>query len=99
MTRSIRSRRKYLIAVVALLCRWAGQPASGQTPAAGPMRLTVVGQSGGVIVGASVILTRTDQAAGGAPHPAITTVENGVAIIPGLAPGRYTIRVEFPGFE
>jgi hypothetical protein len=100
MMRSSRSGRNYLIAVViAFLCRWSVQPVSAQTPAAGTLRLTVVDQSGGVIVGASVTLTRAEEAGGTAALPAVTTVESGVAIIPGLAPGRYTIQVEFPGFE
>jgi hypothetical protein len=75
--------------------------AFGQTPPAALLRVTVVDTSGGVIPGANVTATGVDEAAGGAaanPPTTSATSEAGVATL-ALAPGRYTIQAEFPGFE
>jgi hypothetical protein len=73
----------------------AAQAASG----AGTLRVTVVDQTNAVVVDATVTVTGTDDATKtGAVTPARTT-DAGVAIVPGLTPGRYRIEVEFPGFE
>ena len=65
-------------------------------PAAGTLRVTVVDQTNAVIVGATVTVTPTEGAAAAAAAPPVQTTEAGVAVIPALAPGRYTIQAEFP---
>jgi Carboxypeptidase regulatory-like domain len=69
-----------------------------QAPPGGRLSLTVGDQTGAIIPGAKVIVTRLD-----GPEPRGTqsgeTTEQGIATIVGLAPGRYAVRVEFPGFD
>jgi carboxypeptidase family protein len=60
------------------------------------VRITVLDPSGAVIVGAQVRATPSD---GSQPPAAAATDERGEARLPALAPGRYTIHVESPGFE
>ena len=59
--------------------------------------VTVVDQTGAVIQNATVTLTNMDN-----PKAAIAPVktnDHGVATLTSLAPGRYTIQAEFPGFD
>src|SRR5258708_80808 len=59
--------------------------------------VTVVDQTGAVIPNAKVTVTPVpDSGAASAP---VTTNDKGVALLSGLAPGRYSIAAEFPGFE
>jgi hypothetical protein len=57
--------------------------------------VTVIDQTGAVIPNAKVTVTSPNAKA----QPPITTNEKGIATLTGLAPGRYTIQAEFPGFE
>ncbi len=90
-----------MIAVLAILLSLA-PVASGSGPAAGQaakdarVTVTVVDQTGAVIPNAKVTLTPV--VPGAAIEPA-TTNEKGIAVVAGLAPGRYGIQAEFPGFE
>jgi hypothetical protein len=78
------------------------------TPAQAPretrVAVTVVDQTGAVIPNAKVTVTAavdakaTPAAAAPAAEPALTN-DKGVATIAGLAPGRFSIQAEFPGFE
>jgi hypothetical protein len=65
--------------------------------------VTVADPSGGVIPGASVTVVPQDAAARTGVAPAgplkAQTSTAGIATADGLAPGRYTLVVEFPGFE
>ena len=63
------------------------------------LRITVVDPSGAVIVGARVTVTPTLPMQGGADAAALETGARGDAAFASLEPGRYTIRVESPGFE
>lgn len=68
-----------------------------QNPREASVAITVVDQSGAIIQNATVTLTSVD-----IPSKTIApgkTNDKGVASITGLAPGRYTIQAEFPGFE
>ena len=58
--------------------------------------VTVVDQSGAVIPNAKVTVTPTADPKGAMP-PTMTS-DKGVATLAALAPGRYTIQAEFPGF-
>lgn len=87
----------YLGAAVCLV--WAAaMPAAAQTRPTGTLRVTVVDETGGVLPKASVTITSQDDATGKALAPAVAS-DAGVASIEPLSPGRYTVVVEFPGFE
>jgi Carboxypeptidase regulatory-like domain/TonB dependent receptor-like, beta-barrel len=68
-----------------------------QTPRDARVTVTVVDQTGAVIQNATVTATALD--APGTPIPPAQSTDKGMATIGGLAPGRYEIKVEFPGFE
>jgi len=72
---------------------------AAQTAAPGTLRVTVVDPSNAVIVGATVTISGADDAAQPAAAVPAKTADTGVATFTGLAPGRYTIQAEFPGFE
>jgi hypothetical protein len=83
-----------MIAVLAALLAFA--PAA-QPPKDARVTVTVVDQTGAVIPNAKVTVTPAASAApAGEP---LTTNDKGIATVAGLAPGRYTIQAEFPGFE
>jgi hypothetical protein len=73
--------------------------AFAQPAATATLRVTVVDPSNAVIVGATVTLTGAEAATRAESAPAAKTADTGVATLTGLAPGRYTILAEFPGFE
>ena len=70
-----------------------------QTASGGTLRVTVVDQTNAVVVGATVTVTGADDATRRVAVAPGRTTDAGVATIPDLPPGRYTIDVEFPGFE
>jgi hypothetical protein len=85
-----------------LVAVWLAIPAAAHAqaqPARGTLQVTVVDPSGAVIVGAAVVVASADASAPALAQEPAKTTATGVAIIPGLAPGRYTITAEFPGFE
>lgn len=65
----------------------------------GRLRVTVVDQTGAVLPTATVTLTAQDGAGAGLRGKPVMATEAGVATVEDLAPGRYTLAVEFPGFE
>jgi hypothetical protein len=72
--------------------------AFAQATQPGRLAVTVEDQTGAVIPGAQVTVTRTD---GPEPRRVVTqqTTAQGILALTGLAPGRYTIQVEFSGFD
>jgi hypothetical protein len=70
-----------------------------QTATGGTLRLTVVDQTNAVVLGATVTVTGADDTTRRITVAPARTTDTGVATIPDLPPGRYTIDVEFPGFE
>jgi hypothetical protein len=81
------------IFVVALLLLAFCVSASQAQQATGTLRGTVTDELGGIIVGANITVTD----ASGAAKTAITNGE-GVYLVSGLAPGKYTVRAESSGF-
>jgi hypothetical protein len=74
--------------------------ASAQTaPRTARLLVTVIDPSGAVIPNATVTVTGQEAATKTAPVSPAKTTEAGVVAIDALAPGRYTIQAEFPGFE
>jgi hypothetical protein len=70
-----------------------------QNPPAGTLNVTVVDSTGAVIVGATVRVAGLDAATKGVSATPVPTSDKGVATIPRLVPGRYTVEAEFVGFE
>jgi len=63
------------------------------------LRVTVVDQTSAIVVGAAVTVHGADETTKATTAGPVQTSDAGVAVIPALAPGRYTIEAEFPGFE
>lgn len=79
--------------VVLLLLVLPGRMTAQEAGPSGTLRVMVRDPSGAVIAGATVVvtatgLTRTGRSSG-----------EGVAVVDGLPPGRYTLRVDYDGFE
>lgn len=63
------------------------------------LQVTVRDPSGAVIPSATVTVTGTEKATAAAAARVAASDPHGVATMPNLPPGRYTISVAFPGFE
>jgi hypothetical protein len=84
--------------LAACLALWSST-VYAQVPNPGTLSVTVVDPSGAVVVGASVTVTSAEEAPSITPPVPIRTSDKGIGTITGLTPGRYAVRVEFPGFE
>jgi hypothetical protein len=73
--------------------------AAPQAATNGTLRVTVVDQTNAIIVGATVTVSGTEEATKGATIAPVHTSDAGIAVVPGLAPGRYLVEAEFPGFD
>ena len=82
---------KFLLAVLLAASPWL------QAPRDARVTVTVVDQTGAVIQNATVTVTALDTP-GTAIEP-VKTTDKGIAALANLAPGRYEIKAEFPGFE
>jgi hypothetical protein len=85
-------------ALFALSIAAIAPPAAAQTRTA-TLAVTVVDQTGAVVGGATVTVTGTDDATKSSAPASLTTSSEGIATLPNLVPGRYTIEAQFPGFE
>ncbi len=87
-----------MIAVLlALLAMGPAQQASAPNGRDARVAVTVVDQTGAIVQNATVTVTSLDVAKNTlAP---VKTNDKGIASLAGLAPGRYKIEAEFPGFE
>ena len=74
-------------------------PAFAQATRDGRVQVTVVDQSGGVVPGASVTLVGLETPTQAQAAPTATSGDNGIAVLERVAPGRYSVRAEFPGFD
>ena len=74
-------------------------PLLAQAPRDARATVTVVDPSGAVVAGATISVVGLEAATKVAEAPVAKTADNGIATVTGLAPGRYTISAEFPGFE
>jgi hypothetical protein len=83
------------------LCFAAVSSSSGfaQPAASATLRVTVVDPSNAIVVGATVTVTGAEPGTRTATVPVEKTGDTGIATVTGLAPGRYTVQAEFPGFE
>ena len=86
--------------VAVLLAAGLAVPAAAQAQQRrGRIIVTVSDQSGLVVPNASVRVAPQDAPAGGEGGKLVMTGGTGVAVVDDLPEGRYTIEVEFPGFE
>jgi hypothetical protein len=65
----------------------------------GTLHVTVVDTTGAVIVGATVTIAGIDAATKAIAATPVQTSAQGVATVPRLVPGRYSVQAEFQGFE
>ena len=91
--------RPTVVAVLLLLLLPPIPGALAQTPREGRLLITVVDPSGAVIPDATVRVVGLDDAAKKAAVAPVRTSPKGVATFDRLAPGRYSIQADFPGFE
>ena len=94
------ARRVRLVAWMLVFLAAALPAAAGEAPQPRPARLlvTVLDQTGAVLPGAVVAVAGQDDSLS-AVRRDLRASAMGVAVADGLAPGRYTIQVEFPGFQ
>ena len=93
-------RRLACAVLAALTVAGAARPVSAQAPPRhGRIIVTVSDQSGLVVPNASVRAIAQDASAGAEGLKPVMTSGLGVAVLDDLPDGRYTIEVEFPGFD
>ena len=89
--------------VLVCLILAAARPANAQTPAAAPatgtLIVTVIDQTGAVLPTATVTIAGQEPATRASALAPLTASTAGVARFESVAIGRYTMTVEFPGFE
>ncbi len=91
-------RSSSFLLACALVVSLAGWSSADDQARRGRLVVTVVDQTNSVIQNATVTVTPQDGNAGAAPLAPATTGDEGVAVVPNLVDGRYTVQVEFPGF-
>ncbi len=87
---------------VLAFCLAAVAPAAAQAPAQparGTLQVTVADPSGAIIPGATVTVISQENGTAATKPALVQTSPQGLATLDGLAPGRYTIQAEFPGFD
>ena len=92
----LRRMSRLLTAFAVLL---TATPVLAQAPREARVQVTVVDQTGGVVPNATVKLTGLEAATQARTVEPGTTGANGIAILERVAPGRYSITAEFPGFD
>lgn len=92
--------RSVLIGLLAVFCV-AAAPArsSAQAQQTGTLVLTVVDSTGAVLPGATVTVTGIEPGNKATAIEPVKASDQGVATLPKLAPGRYSVQAEFAGFE
>jgi len=87
------------VCLVMAMAFGTARAAAAQTTRPGTLQVTVVDQSGAVIGNATVTVEGAEAATKGQTPAPVPTNAQGIATVAGLAPGRYAVRAEFPGFE
>ena len=91
--------KRWLTIFAVLCCTSIGAPALAQTNRSANLVVTAADPSGAVIPNASVRIVGLEDTTKVAVVPPVTTTDKGAATFQGLAPGRYEIHAEFPGFD
>jgi hypothetical protein len=84
--------------LVCLAVVWSSMAGAQSAPDRARLLVTVLDQTGAVLPGAVVVVAGQDRALV-AVHQDLRASAMGIAVAEDLAPGRYTIRAEFPGFQ
>jgi len=92
-------KTRLLLALVTALVGVSTSFAQPSPAANGTLVVTIVDTTGAVLPGAKVTVTGIDPANKAAVIPPVEATKDGNATIAKLAPGRYTIRAEFAGFD
>ena len=87
---------RHLLAGSLMLAGASAAPVFAQATRDAVLRVTVADQTGAVIVNAKVTIQPVEPVG---PPVEVATDERGEAMVATLAPGRYSVRAEFPGFE
>jgi Carboxypeptidase regulatory-like domain len=87
----------FILVLAALIL--VSRSAAAQTDQRSRLTITVADPSGAVVPNATVTLTGLEPPAKATPVPGAKTTDKGVAVFEDLAPGRYSVRAEFPGFQ
>jgi hypothetical protein len=100
MSYSRKAHRLTFLALVAFV-PWlvTASSAAAQATRAANLQITVVDQTNAVLPGATVTIVGADGTTKAATIEPVQTSQQGIAIVPNLPPGVYTIQAEFPGFE
>jgi Carboxypeptidase regulatory-like domain len=92
--------RHVIAPLAALMLFVSATPIRAQTAAqASTLVVTVVDSTGAVLPGATVTVTGIEAATKAATIEPVKATEQGVATIQKLAPGRYSVKADFSGFE
>jgi hypothetical protein len=73
--------------------------ASAQAQREARVQVTAVDPSGAIVPDTTVTLIGLEAATQSVTLPPVKTTDKGIAVIERVAPGRYSIRAEFPGFD
>ena len=92
-------RVRVALAAIVLQLPLAVSPAFAQAPRTARLVVTVADPSGAIIPDAPVTTVGLDDATKAVAVPVVKTTAAGTATLEGLAPGRYSIQAEFPGFQ
>ena len=87
---------RHVLAGSLMLAGASVAPVFAQATRDAVLRVTVADQTGAVIVNAMVTIQPVEPVG---PPVEVATDERGEAMVATLAPGRYSVRAEFPGFE
>jgi Carboxypeptidase regulatory-like domain len=92
-------RRAIFVAVLCSLVAAWPLPVSAQARNEARLVVTVVDQTGAVIPAAAVAIVGIEEATRKATIPPVKTSDRGLATFEHVAPGRYSVTGEFPGFD
>jgi opacity protein-like surface antigen len=92
-------RRLAVAGLCTALCVLASGTVFAQPPRDARLLVTVVDQSNAVLPNATVTLSGLEDATRKATLTPVETGPNGMAAIPGLVPGHYSVQAAFPGFD
>ncbi len=87
------------VSVLLAACLLVPSLLDAQTRRDGRLLITVEDQTGAVLPGATVKVDGQEPATRAISPAAVTTSDQGVASVSGLAPGRYVVQAAFPGFD
>lgn len=89
---------RVVMTVLCLVWMWAAN-AFAQASAVGTLQITVLDETRGVLPGATVTVTGIDTANKAAVIQPAATSAQGQVKFENLAPGRYSVKAEFSGFQ